>query len=454
MRNLFSLIFVFVFSTAAGQKNSYTPFTDNENTGKEALYALTSRYEKDMATLSGSYKKYTAEVYKERFSLIKERLTEKEIITHPETQAYLSELANEIFQANPQMDKREVRIFFSRSFHANALSMGEGTILFNIGLFHRLKNESQAAFVLCHELAHYYLNHSNNNIHSYVSTVYSDDFQKKLKSIQKSGYGQNSQLEALAKNLMFKNRRHSREFEEAADSMALELLKNTKYDVREALTCLALLDSSDKDKYDHKRPFEKQFNFASFPFKKSWLESDELVFADTKTKGEKKEEDSLKTHPDCTIRIARLTDRVKEYTKQGAHAFVVDEKKFTALTTSFDYEIIEHCFNSKNVSRALFFTLQMLNEHPDDVYLNTMVGKCLNEFYTAQKTHQLSKLVDLPNRDQESKYNVLLNLIQNLRLREIAALSYHFLKQKEGQLSADAGFQQVFKVSKQNLNIQ
>ncbi len=381
-------------------------------------------------------------------------MSEKEIITHPETQAYLTELANEIFRSNPQMDKREVRIFFSRSFYPNALSMGEGTILFNIGLFHRLKNESQAAFVLCHELAHYYLNHSNNNIHSYVSTVYSDEFQKKLKSIQKSGYGQNSQLEALAKNLMFKNRRHSREFEQAADSMALELLKNTKYDLRQALSCLALLDSSDKDKYGTEILLEQQFNFTSFPFKKSWLENDDLVFKDTNTKGEKKEEDSLKTHPDCTIRIARLTDRVAEYTNPGAQAFVVDGKKFTALTTSFDYEIIEHCFNAKKVSRALYFALQMLNEHPDDAYLNAMVGKCLNELYRAQKTHQLSKLVDLPNGDHESKYNAVLNLIQNLRLGEIAALSYHFLKQKEAQLSADDGFQQVFKVSKQHLNIQ
>jgi predicted SprT family Zn-dependent metalloprotease len=89
--------------------------------------------------------------------------------------------------------------------------MGEGTIFFNIGLFHRLQNESQAAFILCHELAHYYLNHSNDNIHQYVNTIYSDDFQQKLKSIQKLSYEKNKQLDALAKNLLFRNRRHGRD---------------------------------------------------------------------------------------------------------------------------------------------------------------------------------------------------------------------------------------------------
>jgi len=440
--------------TAPAQVVPYSSRPDNEPANKEMLAALTKRYEQDLATLSGSNKKYIAEVYKERWSLIKERITAKEIITATETQAYLKSLTNEIFRWNPTISDEGLRIFFSKSFYANASSMGEGTILFNIGLFHRLENESQVVFVLCHELAHYFLKHSNDNISSYITTIYSDEFQRQLRSIKKSGYQQNNQLESLSKNLMFRNRRHSRAFEQAADSMALELLKNTGYDVQEALSCLASLDSADKDKYNTELALDKQFNFASFPFKKSWLESDDLVFTDTKNRKEKKEEDSLKTHPDCSVRIERLKQKVTEYTRAGSRKFVVDEKRFSELRSRFDYEIVAYCFNSKQISRALYFSLQMLQQYPSDVYLNTMVGKCLNEIYAAQKNHVLSKIVDLPDKRQEPKYNAVLNLIQNLRLSEVAALSYHFLKIREPQLLTDNDFRETFSISKQNFNLQ
>lgn len=366
-----------------------------------------------------------------------------------EPQAYLSALVNEIIKNNPA-SVNDVRIFFSRSFYANASSMGEGTILFNIGLFHRLQNEAQAAFVLCHELAHYYLNHINNNIYEYVATVNSDDFQKQLKNIQKSGYGQNSQLEIMAKNLIFRNRRHSRAFEQAADSLALELLKNTGYDVQEALSCLSLLDSADKDKYDNDLELEKRFHFSSFPFKKGWLHSDDLQFTVPTREKDTKEKDSLKTHPDCALRIARLTNNVKQYRKQPARNFIVSEQSFHSLKKRFDYETIQYCFDADMVSRALYFTLQMLPHHPDDAYLNTMVGQCLNKLYTAQKAHQLGKITDLPNMTFTDRYNGLTQMIQNLRLQELAALSYYFLKEKETLLASYEPFIQAYTISKQH----
>ncbi len=80
MKTLLFALFVFTIFSAAGQKKTYTPFTDNGIADKEALSALTSRYEKDIATLSGSYKKFAAEVYKERFSLIKNDCRKKKLL--------------------------------------------------------------------------------------------------------------------------------------------------------------------------------------------------------------------------------------------------------------------------------------------------------------------------------------------------------------------------------------
>jgi hypothetical protein len=81
-----------------------------------------------------------------------------------------------------------------------------------------------------------------------------------------------------------------------------------------------------------------------------------------------------------------------------------------------------------------------------------MVGRCLNELYIAQKNHTLGKITDLPGRDKEPGYNKLLNVIQNLRLQEIASIAYHFLQPWEARFAGDRDFQQVWSTSKEHFN--
>ncbi len=269
-------LLLLIYSPGYAQHTPAASSKELDPAEKEILSSVTKRYQQDVAALSGTHKKYIADIYKERYEMIGELLKEKEIIPAGEAHAYLNKIAAEILKYNPSIDNQALRILFSKSFVANAYSVGEGTILFHAGLFHRLTNESQVAFILCHELAHYYLNHGNDRIQGYVTTIYSQDFQQQLKNIKKSDYGKSTQLEALAKKLNFRNNRHSRQFEQAADSLALELLKNTPYDVREALTSLALLDSTDGSKYNAPSALEEQFHSPIFPFKKHWLENDDL----------------------------------------------------------------------------------------------------------------------------------------------------------------------------------
>jgi predicted Zn-dependent protease len=441
---------LFSFSTLFGQSPAH--FTTDSVAEQELVSAITARYQKDVQNLQGANKKYLAEIYKERLDYIKKKISEKEISCDNRAQAYLNDLTKKIFASNSFLRGDELRILFSRTYLPNAYSMGEGTILFNMGLFHRLQNEGQAAFVLCHELAHYYLNHSNNSIAKYVNTVYSDDFQKELKRIQKSEYGRRSEVEKLAKNLTFKNRRHAREFEQSADSMALELMKNTGYDVQEVLTCLALLDSVDYDKYHKGLTLEKQFHFASYPFKKSWLEEDDLKFVVTKTEEGKQEEDSLKTHPDCKLRIERLKQQVSDYYKPSQKSFLIDEKEFNRLKVAADYEIINYAFQSKKISKALFLALEMYGAFPDDVFLQAAVGKGLNQIYTHQKEHTLGTVVDLPAPEFESSYNNFLRFIQNLRLTEVAAISYYFMMQHQTQSYSNETFLQALIESKDHFD--
>jgi Zn-dependent protease with chaperone function len=415
---------------------------------KSLLTSLDARLASDLSTLEGKNKKELAAVFRERQQGIRERITAGEVVTDAQAEAYLQQLAAPVFRANPQLKPSELRLLFSRAWWPNASSLGEGTILFNIGLFSRLQNEAQAVFVLCHELAHYYQDHGNKAIRSYVATVNSAAFQQELKEIRNMEYRQNEQAVRLVKGLAFNSRRHSREHEFEADSLALELMKPTGYDLNEALSALALLDTIDQAYYPAPL-LEKEFHFAAYPFKKSWLQSNAFQFSIQKEERGKAEEDSLKTHPDCTRRIARLSGQVARAKAARGKTFLSSEETFRRLARQFEWEMLAYSFESGRVSQCLYLALMLTRAHADQAYPPAMVGKCLNELYTRQKAHELGKVADLPGSHHPKAYNDLLQLIQNLRLNEMAALSYHFLQQHAGRFSQDAEFATAWRLSQE-----
>jgi hypothetical protein len=428
---------------------------DDSTTGVELISAITNSYKETVLKVNGRNSKQVVAIYDERFVFLKEKFTKGEIITGTKESGYLRKLVKKITEGNPFLGHLNIRPVFSRSFWPNASSIGEGTIIFNIGLFSRLDNEAQVVFILCHELAHLYLDHGNKAIHEYVNTVYSKEFQGKLKSIKKEEYGKREKFEKLTKELAFKNRRHGREHEYEADSMALVLMKNTMYDVGETLNCLSLLDTVDTDKYNNNLNLDKWFNFSSFPFKRRWLDSDEVIMISDpgNDHNHSKISDSLKTHPDCASRISALSDEVKRYSGPGRKKFIVDQGTFTVLKSKFDYEILEYCFRSLQISRCLFFSLEMLASFPQNAYLHAQAGRCLNNIYLYQKNQELSSIADLPSPQLGEKYNSLLNFIQNIRLDEIAGLAYFFLKENQDKFSDNEDFLYALIVSKGNFKM-
>ncbi len=442
---------LFLASPGYGQQLSYHPFKKNIVKEKEIAAAITARLQQDVLNIRSNYKKEVAAIYKERADAIKERVEASELITDSAVTNYLDGLAKQIISGNSTLAHHNLRIYFSRTPWPNASSMGEGTIVFNVGLFSRLDNEAQVAFILCHELAHYLLNHGNNSIARYVETVNSTTFQTQLKEISKAEFSANKQLEQLALKIGFNSRRHSRAFEKEADSMALVLLKNTNYDLREASSCLALLDSIDKDKHAGKQALENQFNFAEYPFKKRWIENKTLSFTDNEK--EKKEAkalaDSLKTHPDCQLRIAYVEKELLQGKKNNTRKFQ-DQKKFETLQKLFEYEGLEYLFETDKISRCLFTCLQMLNAGDTHPYVLGLAGKCLTKIYTAQQQHSLSKIVSLPSPDFDEEYNNFLKLLQNVRLTELASIAYHFLQTHSTAGKSSEDFVAALIASKEN----
>jgi hypothetical protein len=247
------------------------------------------------------------------------------------------------------------------------------------------------------------------------------------------------------------NLRHSREYEAEADRQAFHFLKNTGYDCNGIITCLQLLDKIDDSLIYTPFVPEAIFNFNEYPFRKKWIQKESVLFealsdASPLTQQEK---DSLKTHPDCVTRIALLQDSIKKI--PAGKKFLVDENFFYRLKKDFFPEITEQEFRNDNLTRNLYYSLLML-QNGDHISLAVYsIVRDLNILFQRQKDHKLGD-IEKEARYYPADYNLLLRMVDRLKLDEIAAISYYFCKKYESQMIGYDGFAEEKRKAQKNFS--
>jgi hypothetical protein len=408
-------------------------------------------YKLELSSLPRQYKPDFEKVYEQRWKYIRSKFENREIYPGKDAQNYLDAITAEIVNANPSLRPLRFQCYFSRSGVPNASYIGQGIILFNMGLFQRLNNESEAAFIICHEIAHFILKHSENAMSRYVNAINSEEIQDKLRLIKGSEFRKREQVEKLVQSLTFDSRRHSRDHENDADSVAVELMRNTRFDVNAAISTLNILDQVDKDTLLISSVLEKTFHSAEYPFRKKWLAREEgLLSGHAVLKKDSVTADSLKTHPDCKLRITAVKAIIHTHQQSGRYETGENMAHFTALQDKFRYEIICHSFNN-NYTESLYYTLKLLQAKPVDPFLITHVGRIFNSMHSARKAHTIGKVTDLPAPYHSPGYNTLLQFTQNLYIEDIAAIGYYFLKRFSSTLSGYELFNKTFNTSSRNL---
>jgi hypothetical protein len=398
---------------------------------------LTSSADKKLAA---DYKK----IYDEQFSAITDIWKGSRSVTSADAYNYLQAVVKKITTANPEISGTDARVVFSRDWWPNAFSMGDGTIVINAGLLIYLSNEAELAFIVGHELAHYYLNHTPRAIKEYVETINSEAYQGELKRLSKTEFRVNQQLEKLAKSVVFNSHGHRRDRESEADRYAFMFMKKAGYDCNAIRSCLTLLDKVDDSVFLQSPQLETVFNFDDFPFKKRWVQKESSIFSQLKEENSpltEKEKDSLKTHPDCTKRIAMLEDSITAAANAGKQ-FIIDAGVFGKLKKEFILEMTEQCFREKKLSRNLYYSLKLLETEEHKAYAVYSIARCMNEIYINQWDHKLGLMVDTENKGYREEYNLLLRMLNKLRLEEIAHLNYYFCSRYRSFMKGDKDFEE------------
>ncbi|CAN5263313.1 hypothetical protein BH09BAC5_BH09BAC5_07370 [soil metagenome] len=255
----------------------------------------------------------------------------------------------------------QLHFYVYKSPDPNAYTSATGNILITVGLLAQLDNEAQLAFILSHEITHYrqghmlkgYLNREELKEHSSTTPSY-------LLLSSYYSYNQEQELEA--------------------DQLGFELYKKSPYSPREALRSFDVLDYSDLPFDD--MPFDTTFfnhDYMVIPAGYFMKEVDPIYSDDNY-------EDRNSTHPNVRKRRMALMTEVDTVKNAGTHLYVVSKDDFLAVRETARYEICRLDLIERNYPGAIYSSYMLLQRHPDDIYLQKIIGRALYEVTAYNQT--------------------------------------------------------------------
>lgn len=452
-----AVLFFFLYTvTLSGfsQPKAVTAFPLDDTLLRNQLYTSALKKKEAMiAALSGEFKTEMKEVYESRFDLIAGLMKSSRLVAEPDAHQYLQRILEKIVSVNEELKTLPVRLVFSRDSWPNAYSIGEGTLVVNAGLLLRLKNEAELVFVLSHELAHYYLDHSEQRILKSIRSVNNASVREELKKLSRQEYGTGAAFDKLLMTLAFDARRHSREHESEADQYAMRFMGKTGFSAEGAMTCLRMLDKADDSTLYASLELRQLFNFPDYAFKNRWLQNETSIFS--QLKGDSgglttAERDSLRTHPDCPLRMAAMGPVISAL--PAGRLFLVDSTFFLQLKDRFAAEVIEELYREERYGLNLYFALGLLQTGQQKTFAVFAIARAMNAIYSAQLNHRFGLVVEKENRLYLTDYNLLLRLLDRVRLDELAELNYNFCQQYSKEMAGYPAFGEEWRIAQQIRN--
>jgi len=243
----------------------------------------------------------------------------------------------------------------------NAFATDQGYIFVTLGLLANLENEAQLAFILSHELIHFYHGHSIDKF------SHSKDIER-----QRKGFNFNKNKNNLSVNQkLFSESLYSKHMEEEADEEGYEIFKNTKYDDSTLPDVFRIL-------YYSYLPFEDA------PFKKSFFEDTNYIFPEDKwlenvnnIKPMETKEDKLSSHPASAKRLNKIEKKIKANKSKDKRLYIVGESEFNNIQQRAKYQIPFLNLYNNNFPEAIYTSYLLQQKVGDDIELKKVVGKAL-----------------------------------------------------------------------------
>lgn len=421
----FLIILCFVFCSKIYSQENFIKL-DTLNAQKFKLSLLNfyetkfTDFNSKLTTLYPSQFKQYKNLYTEFQSEFLEKINSDNFIADSKINNYLQNLLLEIINANNL--NNFYKILVSNDSEVNAYNTGDGTIVVNYGLFTKLENEDELIFVLCHEIGHQELLHVSREVENIIKQINSEQIILATKEVKKQKYNRASMANSILTKLNYKNYFLRRKKETEADSLGLAYYKSTKRELKNTISLLEKLNSSNFEKdsvteKDYKEIFEKE----KFKIKNKYFENEETLFSKYNYTPFY-EVDSLKTHPDCKTRIIKLQKyiTINEGIKKGNDFF------YEIKSNSLKQNLI-NLYISKEYGISLYETLKLLKNNKEDFFLKELIYLNLQKIYFSKLNFTSSKYIPpIDNIYNSKSLNRFINFINNIKNSDLELLINQF----------------------------
>ncbi|MDO7876708.1 M48 family metallopeptidase [Hymenobacter sp. ASUV-10] len=426
------LLFVLLLGTgsvfrAAAQAPDYLPYYSKDTLRVAQLAATQRAAVKTYFALpkegNSAYRDHYRQVVQEAARDVYNSIRYSALLD-PVIEPFVQQVFARILKANPQLPAG-TRLVLTRNPEPNAHAVGNGIVMLNVGLLPRLENESQLAFILCHELAHVACHHMENGLHEHLTTLHSKDMKREIRRIIDSEYNISSQIKALALGFSLNTNYHRRRHEKQADSLGYVLLARTTYDAPQAYRALQLLDTIDEPETTASLPLASYFSCADFP--KTFApvpDKPTSIFTVQKTATALETTDTLKSHPDCAKRMRFLHTLAQGRVAEGPQP--ASSPEFARIRYVSRLEVIQSWFDYDCYDHALFEALLLLPQQPGNAYLHSVVQLSLYELRQHLQDHTYSEVVSNKSTRNPKNFNELIHVLHGLSYDDFRGLSTCF----------------------------
>ena len=206
LKNIGIALLLLLPAMASGQLRSTGPIPPDMKMTVEELYAADLQRAKKYAGSRGADRQQVMEAsYQINKMMAGGRILYGDAVSH-----MVERIADTLLKDYPEL-RSELRFYTVNSPEVNAFATGQGMVFVNLGLVAQVENEAQIAFILSHEIIHYYRAHA-------MEEMVKD---KNRKKSRKQDVEYESNDVELDNFLRWHNR--SRTMESEADSLGIEL---------------------------------------------------------------------------------------------------------------------------------------------------------------------------------------------------------------------------------------
>lgn len=263
-----------------------------------------------------------------------------------------SRIADTLLKDYPSL-RSELRFYTVKSPEVNAFSTGQGMVFVNAGLMAQVEDEAQLAFVLSHEIIHYFRNHIMEKL------VGGKDKKRP-----------DSDKERDDMNEFLRQHSRSREMESEADSLGIVMFyANSPYckEVTDGVFDVLQYGALPFDDV----PFDTTiFNTPYYKLTGCWLKQ----VAPISSRDDY--DDSRSSHPNILSRRHHCA-AIFDGRSGGAHFVVSTREEFEQIRHMARLECIRQELVYGEYSRAFYNSWVLLRDHPDDALLNRYMAQAI-----------------------------------------------------------------------------